>query len=105
MKKSLDRVFIKKEAVLEISKKEFIWVPPFIGKKSLYLRTRLLISIENKLKLCKLKKLFSYHYANRIRCSVINIPLRKRSSLTLFTDIHVVTARLFIIVKRTTIFY
>ena len=35
-----------------------------------------------------------------MRCSAINIPLRKRSTLTLFTDTHVVTARLLVMVKH-----
>ena len=35
-----------------------------------------------------------------MHCSVIKIPLRKRSTLTLFTDTHLVTARLLIMVKH-----
>ena len=58
MKKYLDKVFIKKEVVLKASKKELICVLPFIGNKSLQLRTRLVNSIENNLKFCKLKVIF-----------------------------------------------
>ena len=49
------------------------------------LRTRLVNSIQNKLKFCKLKMFFNHH-VNWIRCFVIKIPLRKRSALSLFTD-------------------
>ena len=58
IKKYLDTVFIKKEIVLKASKKELICVLPFIGKKSLQLRTRLVNSIENNLKFFKLKVFF-----------------------------------------------
>ena len=58
IKKYLDKVFIKKEVVLKASKKELICVLPFIGNKSLQLRTGLVISIENNLKFCKLKVIF-----------------------------------------------
>ena len=39
IKKYLDKVFIKKEVVLKVSKKELICILPFIGEKSLQLRT------------------------------------------------------------------
>ena len=39
IKKYLDKVFIKKEVVLTASKKELICILPFIGIKSLQLRT------------------------------------------------------------------
>ena len=39
-------------------KKELICVLPFIGNKSLQLKTRLVNSIENNLKFCKLKIIF-----------------------------------------------
>ena len=54
IKKYLDKVFIKREVVLKASKKEFICVLPFLGKKSMQLRTRLVNSIESNLKFCKL---------------------------------------------------
>ena len=43
---------------MKASKKELTCVLPFIGNKSLQLRTRLVNSIENNLKLCKLKVIF-----------------------------------------------
>ena len=84
--------------VLKSSKKELICVLPFIGKKLLQLRTRLVNSIESQLKL----KLLSNHHANWIRCSVIKSHLR--SALTLFTGRRIVTASFLIIVKHTTTF-
>ena len=47
-----------KNEVLKALKKELICVLPFIGNKSLQLRTRLGNSIEHKLKFCKLKVIF-----------------------------------------------
>ena len=58
IKKYLHNVFMKKEVVLKASKKELICVLPFIGNKSLQLRTRLVNSIENNLKICQLKVIF-----------------------------------------------
>ena len=49
IKKYLNKVFIKTEVVLKDSKKELIWVLPFIGNKSLQPRIRLVNSIENNL--------------------------------------------------------
>ena len=40
------------------SKKELIYILPFFGNKSLQLRTRLVNSIENNLKFCKIKVIF-----------------------------------------------
>ena len=57
--KSNYKVFIKKEVVPKDSKKEPICTLPFTGKKSLQLRTRLVNSIENNLKFCKLKRYFT----------------------------------------------
>ena len=76
-----------------------MYVLPFIRKKSQQLRTRLLYSIENNLKFCQ-----SSHHTNWVRCSVINVPLRKKSALTLFTVTRAVTARLLIMVKHTATF-
>ena len=53
IKKYLDKVFIKKEVVLKASKKELICILPFLGKKSMQLRT-----VESNLKFCKLKVIF-----------------------------------------------
>ena len=58
IKKYLDKVFIKKEVVLKASKKELIFVLPFLGKNSMQLRTRLVNSIESNLKFCKPKVIF-----------------------------------------------
>ena len=64
IKKYLDKVFIKKKVVLKASKKELICVLPFLGKKSMQLRTRLVNSIESNLKVSKLSNLFSNHHAS-----------------------------------------
>ena len=45
IKKYPGKVFLKKEVVLKASKKELICELPFIGNKSLQLRTRLVNSI------------------------------------------------------------
>ena len=58
IKKYLDKVFIKKEVVLKASKEKLICALPFIGNKSLQLRTPLVNSIDNNLKFCKLKVIF-----------------------------------------------
>ena len=58
IKKYLDKVFIKKEVILKASKKELICVLPFLGKRSMQLRTRLVNSIESNLKFCKLEVIF-----------------------------------------------
>ena len=58
IKKYLDNVFIKKKVLLKASKKELICVLPFLGKKSMQLRTCLVNSIESNLKFCKLKSIF-----------------------------------------------
>ena len=49
-------------------------------------------------------KLFPNLHSSLICCSVIKIPFRKRSALTLLTDICVVTARLLIMVKYASTF-
>ena len=58
IKKHSEKIFIKKEVVLKASKQERICVFPLIGKTSLQLRTRLVSSIENNLKFCKLTFIF-----------------------------------------------
>ena len=58
IKSYLDKVFIKKEVVLQASKKELICIRPFLGKKSMQLRTCLVNSIESNLQFCKLKVIF-----------------------------------------------
>ena len=102
IKKYLEKVFMRKEVLLKPSKKEFLYVLPFIGNQSLQLRTRLVKFKENKPKL-NLKS-FSNHHTNRNHCSFIKIPFRKISALTMFPDTHVVTSRSMITVRHTTIF-
>ena len=58
IKKYLDKVFIRKKVVLKALEKYFICVLPFLGKKSMQRRTRLVNSIESNLKFCKLKVIF-----------------------------------------------
>ena len=53
IKKYLDKVFIKKKVVLKVSKKDLICVLPFVTKKSMQLRTRLVNSVESNLKFRK----------------------------------------------------
>ena len=75
IKKYLGKVFIKKKVVLRASKKELICVLPFLGKKSMQLRTRLVNSIESNLKFCKLKVIFQsrcklnslFHYKDSLQ--------------------------------------
>ena len=58
IKKYLAKVFIKKKLVLKALKKELICVLPFLGKRSMQLRTCLVISTESNLNFCKLKVIF-----------------------------------------------
>lgn len=58
IKKYSDKVFIKTNLVLKASEKELICVLPFIGKKSLQLRTHLVNSIESSSKFCKVEVIF-----------------------------------------------
>ena len=57
VKKYLDKVFIKKEAVLKTFKKAFCFLL-FLRKLSLQLRTRLVNWIESNLKFYNLKVMF-----------------------------------------------
>ena len=57
IKKYLDKVFIKKEVVLKVSKRNS-FASFLLLEKSLQLRTRLVNSVENNLKFCKLKIFF-----------------------------------------------
>ena len=95
MKKYLDNVFVRKEVVLKTSKKELICVVPFIGNKSLQLRTCLVNSTENNLKLCKLKDIF------QSSCKLSSL-FRYKYSLKKEThsDTPVVTVRLLINIQR-----
>ena len=94
---------MKKKVLLKASKIELICVLPFLGKKSMQLRTRLVNSIESNLKFCKLKVIF------QPPCKLNSLfrykdPFRKRSALTLFTDTWAVTARLLTMGKHTATF-
>ena len=61
--------------VLNASKKELICVLPFLGKRSMQLRTRLVNSIESNSKFCKLKVIFQspcklnslFHYKDSLQ--------------------------------------
>ena len=95
MKKYLDNVFVRKEIVLKTSKKELICVVPFIGNKSLQLKTCLVHSKENNLKLCKLKDIF------QSSCKLSSL-FRYKYSLKKEThsDTPAVTARLLINIQH-----
>ena len=83
VKKYLDKVFIKKKVVLKVLKKELICFLPFLGKKSMQLRTRFVNSIESNLKFCELKLIFQspcklnslFRYKDslqkKIRCDIV----------------------------------
>ena len=58
VKTFLDTVFIKKKTFLTASKKQLVCVLPFIGKKSLQLRSRLVKSIQGNLQFWSLKVVF-----------------------------------------------
>ena len=94
IKKYLDKVFIKKDVVLKASKKELIYVLPFIGNKALELKICLVDSIEKNLNFCKLKFIFESSCELSSLFRYIKIPLRKIFPLALFTDTRVVTASL-----------
>ena len=59
IKKFLNKVFIKKDLNFIVPKRELTFVLPYLGKLSLYLRTRLRRTIERDLPYCKLKVIFS----------------------------------------------
>ena len=58
VKRFLGKAFIEKKTFLTVSKKQLVCVLPFIGKKSLQLRSRLVKSIQGNLKFCSLKIVF-----------------------------------------------
>ena len=58
VKRFLDKVFVEKKTFLTASKKQLVCVLPFIGKKSLQLRSRLVKSIQGNLQFCSLKVVF-----------------------------------------------
>ena len=54
----MDKIVIEKKVFLVAQKKELVCVLPFIGKKSLQLRSRLVKSIQQNLKFCSLNVIF-----------------------------------------------
>ena len=58
VKTFLDKIFIEKKVFSVAQKKELVCVLPFIGKKSLQLRSRLVMSIKQNLKFCSLNVIF-----------------------------------------------
>ena len=58
VKTFLDKIFIEKKVFSVAQKKELVCVLPFIGKKSLQLRSRLANSIQQNLKFCSLNVVF-----------------------------------------------
>ena len=58
VKTFLEKIFIEKKVFLVAQKKELVCVLPFIGKKSLQLRSRLVKSIQQNLKFCSLNVIF-----------------------------------------------
>ena len=102
VKRFLDKVFIEKKTFLTASKKELVCVLPFIGKKSLQLRSRLVKSIQENLQFCSLKVVFQspcklrslFHFKDT---------LDKKIRSDLVYRLRVVTATLLVMVKLTDI--
>ena len=82
-------------------KKGLVCVLPFIGKKSLKLRSKLVKSVKNNLSFCHLKVVFQYQ-TNFVHCLVLKISLIRKFALIFF--ICVVAAMLLIMVKLTDTF-
>ena len=55
IKRFLNNIFIDKKVYALAPKKELVCVLPFIGKKSLQLRSKLVKSVQNNLSFCHLK--------------------------------------------------
>ena len=62
IKRFLNYVFIDKKIYALAPKKELVCVLPFIGKKSLQLRSKLVKSVQNNLSFCHLKVVFQSPY-------------------------------------------
>ena len=62
IKRYLNQVFIDKKIYALAPKKELVCVLPFIGKKSLQLRSKLVKSVQNNLSFCHLKVVFQSPY-------------------------------------------
>ena len=92
IKKYLNNLYVKKKVYLLAPKKQLTCVLPFLGKKSLQLRYRLVNSVNKTGRFCNLKVVFRSQ--------------RKLNTLFRFKDtlIRVVTATLLIMVKLTAIF-
>ena len=73
----LNHVFIDKKIYAVAPKKELVCLLPFIGKKSLHLRFKLVKSVQNNSSFFTLK-LFSSHHANFIHCFVLKILLIRK---------------------------
>ena len=58
----MNQVFIDKKIYVLAPKKELVCVLPFIGKKSLQLRSKLVKSVQNNLRFCYLKVVFQSPY-------------------------------------------
>ena len=62
IKRYLNQVFIDKKIYALAPKKELVCVLPFIGKKSLQLRSKLVKSVQNNLSFCHLEVVFQSPY-------------------------------------------
>ena len=85
---------------MKASEKELICVLPFIRNKSLQLRTRLVNSVENNLKFCKVKAIFK----SLCKLSLLfryKDSLKKEIPSDTVYRLLVETIRLLIIVKHT----
>ena len=99
IKRFLSNIFIDKKVYALAPKKELVCVLPFIRKKSLQLRSKLVKSVQNNS-----LKLFSSLHANFVHCFVLKIPLIRKFVLILLIVICVVAAVLLIMVKLTDTF-
>ena len=99
----LDKTFIEKKVFSVAQKKELVCVLPFIAKKSLQLKSRLVKSIQQNLKFCSLNVIFQspckLHTLFKFKDSLDKKILS--DSIYRYT---LVTATLLIMVKLTDIF-
>ena len=58
IKRYLNQVFIDKKTYALAPKKELVCMLPFMGKKSLHLRSNLVKSVQNNVSFCQLKVVF-----------------------------------------------
>ena len=87
-------------------KKQLTCILPFLGKKSLQLRSCLANSVDKTVLFLQFesRKQFFDLNANQALCFGLTIPLVKRSAPFLFICTRVITVTLLISVKRTSIF-